>query len=103
LRISLDGPDLIGMSPSLSAATNSRKSIYPVIFCSSTRLQLTSSQQFRFGAGAARQNSVRMLEFAAKHNIHPWVEEFPMTEEGLNKAFDRLESGEMRYRAIAVA
>ncbi len=44
-----------------------------------------------------------MLDFAAKHNIRPWIEEFPMTDEGLNQAFDRLGSGQIRYRAVAVA
>ena len=55
------------------------------------------------GAGGARHNIVRMLDFAAKHNIRPWIEEFPMNEGGLNQAFDRLEKGQIRYRAVAVA
>ena len=63
---------------------------------------LVGGHKVTSGAGGARHNVVRMLEFAAKHNIRPWIEEFPMTDEGLNRAFDRLEKGQMRYRAVAV-
>ena len=41
-----------------------------------------------------------MLEFSARHEIKPMVEELPMTEEGLNTAFDRLEKGDVRYRFV---
>ena len=41
-----------------------------------------------------------MLEFTARHGIKPMVEELPMTEEGLNTAFDRLEKGDVRYRFV---
>lgn len=44
-----------------------------------------------------------MLDFCAKKYIRPWIEEFPLNERGLNEAFDRLESGKIRYRAVAVA
>lgn len=44
-----------------------------------------------------------MLEFAARHNIRPIIEEFPMTLDGVNKAMDRMESGKMRYRGVLVA
>lgn len=44
-----------------------------------------------------------MLDFCAKKGIRPWIEEFPLNERGLNEAFDRLESGKIRYRAVAVA
>jgi alcohol dehydrogenase (NADP+) len=41
-----------------------------------------------------------MMNFATRHRITPWVERFPMTEDGLKTAFDRLENGEMRYRGV---
>lgn len=41
-----------------------------------------------------------MLEFAARHKIEPMVEEFPMTLEGVAAAFERLETGKMRYRGV---
>ncbi|KAG9849451.1 GroES-like protein, partial [Aureobasidium melanogenum] len=49
---------------------------------------------------ASRQNHLAMIQFAARHKISPWIERFPMTEDGLKTAFDRLESGEMRYRGV---
>ncbi|KAI7323594.1 GroES-like protein [Hortaea werneckii] len=51
---------------------------------------------------ASRENHLRMLEFVARHKIRPWTEEFPMTSEGVFKAFQCLESGEMRYRGVLV-
>ncbi|KAK5136197.1 hypothetical protein LTR08_004034 [Meristemomyces frigidus] len=51
---------------------------------------------------ASRDNHVKMLQFAARHRIKPWIEEYPMTVEGLAKAFDKLEKGEMRYRGVLV-
>jgi alcohol dehydrogenase (NADP+) len=49
---------------------------------------------------ASRQNHHAMMNFATRHRITPWVERFPMTEDGLKTAFDRLENGEMRYRGV---
>lgn len=39
-----------------------------------------------------------MLEFAARHNIAPVVEEFPMSK--VNEAIAHLESGKARYRVV---
>jgi D-arabinose 1-dehydrogenase-like Zn-dependent alcohol dehydrogenase len=44
-----------------------------------------------------------MLKFAAENNVHPIVQEFPMTQKGVTNAFDKLQSGKMRYRGILVA
>lgn len=49
---------------------------------------------------ASKRNHVDMLEFAARNKIRPWVEVFPMTEQGLQQAFDKIECGEMRYRGV---
>jgi uncharacterized zinc-type alcohol dehydrogenase-like protein len=39
-----------------------------------------------------------MLDFAARHNIAPQTEHFPMSQ--INEAFARLESGKARYRIV---
>jgi len=39
-----------------------------------------------------------MLDFAARHNIAPQTEHFPMSK--INEAFVRLESGKARYRIV---
>jgi alcohol dehydrogenase (NADP+) len=49
---------------------------------------------------ASRQNHLAMIQFAARHNITPCVEIFPMTEDGLKNAFSRLERGDMRFRGV---
>ncbi|TVY28775.1 NADP-dependent alcohol dehydrogenase [Lachnellula hyalina] len=49
---------------------------------------------------ASRQNHIDALAFAARHGIKPWIEEFPMSAEGLRNALTALESGKVRYRAV---
>jgi uncharacterized zinc-type alcohol dehydrogenase-like protein len=39
-----------------------------------------------------------MLEFAARHNIAPQTEHFPMSR--INEAFEHLEAGKARYRIV---
>jgi uncharacterized zinc-type alcohol dehydrogenase-like protein len=39
-----------------------------------------------------------MLEFAARHNITPQTEHYPMRQ--INEAFARLEAGKARYRIV---
>ena len=39
-----------------------------------------------------------MLDFAARHNIVPQTEHYPMSQ--INDAFARLESGKARYRIV---
>lgn len=43
-----------------------------------------------------------MLAFAALHGIKPIIEEFPMTEKGIEEAFDKLGKGDMRYRGVFI-
>jgi D-arabinose 1-dehydrogenase-like Zn-dependent alcohol dehydrogenase len=43
-----------------------------------------------------------MLEFAGRHGIKPITQEFPMTVEGIEEAFDVLGKGKMRYRGVLV-
>ena len=52
---------------------------------------------------APRNVHVKMLEFAAKHGIKPVIEEFPLTKKGIEKGFEHLENGNMRYRGVLVA
>lgn len=40
----------------------------------------------------------KMFDFASRHQIQPQVEIFPMSK--INEAFDRLKSGEARYRIV---
>ncbi|KAI1844438.1 hypothetical protein JX265_010068 [Neoarthrinium moseri] len=62
-------------------------------------------------AGISVQGSVvaprhlhrQMLEFAALHGIAPVTETFPMTEEGIKEAMDRLENGNVHFRAVLKA
>ncbi|KAK5120655.1 hypothetical protein LTR85_006013 [Meristemomyces frigidus] len=51
---------------------------------------------------ASRYVQQRMLDFAALHKIAPIVEKFPMTEEGITDAMEKLDKGDMRYRAVLV-
>ena len=51
---------------------------------------------------APRNQHRQMLDFAALHQIKPIVEEFPMTEDGIKKAMDKLDRGEVYYRAVLV-
>jgi alcohol/geraniol dehydrogenase (NADP+) len=39
-----------------------------------------------------------MLDFAARHNVTPQTEHFPMSQ--INEAFDRLAAGKARYRIV---
>ncbi|CAK7214655.1 putative secondary metabolism biosynthetic enzyme [Sporothrix bragantina] len=50
--------------------------------------------------GATRENEQEALRFAARHNLQPWTQEFPMTEAGLTSAFAALDDGSIRYRAV---
>lgn len=51
---------------------------------------------------ASRSLHRQMLEFAALHQIKPISETFPMTEQGIKEAMDKLERGEVYYRAVLI-
>ncbi|KAI7871768.1 chaperonin 10-like protein [Spinellus fusiger] len=51
---------------------------------------------------AGRLLTQQTLEFAARHNIKPMIEEFPFSVEGVEAAFERCESNKMRYRGVLV-
>lgn len=47
-----------------------------------------------------RHSFISMFSFAAQHGIKPWIEKFPFTKEGITEAFERIENGTLRYRAV---
>lgn len=49
---------------------------------------------------ANKKNYKKMLEFVEEKGIVPWIEEFEMNEEGIGRAFQRLETGNMRFRGV---
>ena len=51
---------------------------------------------------AARVFHKQMLDFSAQHKIAPILQKFPMTKEGITKAMDTLNNGEMRYRGVLI-
>lgn len=51
---------------------------------------------------ASRYIHNRMLAFAALHQIKPVLQKFPMTEEGINEAMDKLEKGDVHFRGVFV-
>jgi D-arabinose 1-dehydrogenase-like Zn-dependent alcohol dehydrogenase len=51
---------------------------------------------------ASRHIHRQMLQFAAQHHIKPINMEFPMTEEGITEAMNKLREGGMRYRGVLI-
>lgn len=51
---------------------------------------------------ATRTVHREMLSFAAVHGVRPVIEKFPMTEEGIKDALDKLDKGQVQYRAVLV-
>lgn len=43
-----------------------------------------------------------MLDFAALHRIKPVTQTFPMTEAGVSEALEKLEKGEVHFRAVLI-
>ncbi|KAJ7347010.1 putative NADP-dependent alcohol dehydrogenase C 2 [Mycena albidolilacea] len=54
-------------------------------------------------AVAARSVHKRMLDFAARHGVHPIIERFPLTKSGVEEGMAKLREGKMRYRGVLVA
>lgn len=51
---------------------------------------------------APRKTMMKMLDFAAKNEVKPVAQTFPMTEKGIEEAMDTLDQGKMRYRGVLV-
>lgn len=82
--------------------------VYPLTVASgdlSIPYSFVNSKELRIQGSvvAARQVHREMLEFAAHHQIRPIIETFPMTIEGIEECFKKLEDGKMRYRGVVVA
>lgn len=43
-----------------------------------------------------------VLDFAALHKIKPVIQTYPMTEEGITEAMEKLDRGEVHFRAVIV-
>ena len=68
-----------------------------------TSLTLMSSRLSFVGSNVASTASTRvMLDFAAQHSIKPQIEKFPMTQQGVIAAMQKLRDGKMRYRGVLV-
>jgi D-arabinose 1-dehydrogenase-like Zn-dependent alcohol dehydrogenase len=52
---------------------------------------------------ASRARHDEMLHFAATHGVKPWIEEFPLSEEGMSEAVAKLKANKVRYRGVLVA
>ncbi|KAL6828108.1 GroES-like protein [Trichoderma camerunense] len=51
---------------------------------------------------SSRRAHQEMLEFAARNNIHPVIENFPFSNEGIAAGIEKLTSGKIRYRVVLV-
>lgn len=54
-------------------------------------------------AVASRSSIIKMLDFAARHDIKPIIQKYPMTAEGIQEALDVIQAGKMRYRGVVEA
>jgi alcohol/geraniol dehydrogenase (NADP+) len=64
---------------------------------------LVTGERSITGSDIGNRATIReMLRFCARQGIAPRVETFPMTEEGVNTAVDRLRANQVRYRAVLV-
>ncbi|KAJ7734695.1 putative NADP-dependent alcohol dehydrogenase C 2 [Mycena olivaceomarginata] len=52
---------------------------------------------------AGRSVHRKMLDFAARHNIKPIIERFPLTKSGVEQGMEKLREGKMRYRGVLFA
>ncbi|APA07710.1 hypothetical protein SS1G_00733 [Sclerotinia sclerotiorum 1980 UF-70] len=64
---------------------------------------LTAGVNIQGNLVANRSAHKQMLEFAAFHDIKPIVQTFPMTESGIAEAMDKLDKGQVYYRAVLLA
>lgn len=52
---------------------------------------------------ATRNVHRQMLDFAAHHGIRPETQTFELSDSGVEAAFEKLNAGSLRYRAVLVA
>ncbi|KAL7778975.1 hypothetical protein CFE70_008478 [Pyrenophora teres f. teres 0-1] len=52
---------------------------------------------------ASRAKHDEMLQFAATHDVKPWVESFELSESGIAEVAEKLKANKIRYRGVLVA
>lgn len=82
--------------------------IYPLSVSfepSKVPVQLLINEGVRIqGSAVASRPAIRMmLAFVVLHQIRPITMTFPLSKQGIEKAFQTLEDGRMRYRGVLVA
>ncbi|KAK9365298.1 GroES-like protein [Lipomyces kononenkoae] len=56
------------------------------------------------GSNVASTKGIRkLLQFCARHDITPQIEQYPLNEDGIQTAMQALREGKVRYRAVLVA
>ncbi len=96
VNVTLDWDMMIGM-----LAPNGRLHVVGVVLEPIPVAAFSLIAQQRSVSGSPTGSPVAietMLDFAARHNIAPQNEHFPMSK--INEAFTRLESGKARYRIV---
>lgn len=51
-------------------------------------------------AVGSKEDALKMLEVAAKHNVKPWIQTTDISEEGAEIALTRVHKGDVRYRHV---
>ena len=69
---------------------------------SSVRLDLMNHNRVKIQGTlvATRQTLIDLMEFAVDHAVKPTIVRFPLTEEGIEDAVQKLQQGKIRYRAV---
>ena len=49
---------------------------------------------------ASRQTMIELMDFAVDHKVAPTTVVFPLTKEGIEEAAEKLQKGQIRYRAV---
>jgi uncharacterized zinc-type alcohol dehydrogenase-like protein len=96
VNVKLDWDAMVG-----TLAPNGRLHVVGVVPepISVTAFSLIAGQRSISGSPTGSPVAIEtMLDFAARHNIAPQTEHFPMSK--INEAFARLESGKARYRIV---
>lgn len=96
VNVSLDWNALIG-----SLAPNGRMHVVGAVLepIPVVAMSLIVGQKSVSGSPTGSPIDMRtMLEFAARHNVTPQTEHYPMSQ--INEAFARLEAGKARYRIV---
>lgn len=63
-------------------------------------LLITSGASIGGSLLGSKKEAQLMLELASKHNIRPWIEEVPISEDACGTALSRCDDGDVRYRFV---